>query len=62
MYLKFEHSYSELLSSNSECKAAFPVICAIMITWNSQELSSRLLCIPKVTQNKWIVLGNFILS
>lgn len=52
MYLKFEHSYFELLFST------FPGIYTILITWNSQELSSWLLCIPNVTQNKWIVLGN----
>lgn len=52
MYLKFEHSYFELLFST------FPWIYTILITWNSQKLSSWLLCIPNVTQNKWIVLGN----
>lgn len=58
MYLRFEHSYFELLSKDSECKAAFPVTCAILITWNSQELSSWLLYIPKGAENEWDVPGN----
>lgn len=58
MYLKFEHSYFELLSKDSECKAACPVICAILIIWNSQEPSSWLLYIPKVAENEWVVPEN----
>lgn len=53
MYLKFEHSYFEPLYST------FPgIYTTLIITWNSQELSSWLLCIPNVIQNKRILLGN----
>lgn len=38
--------------------STFPGIYTTLITWNSQKLSSWLLCIPNVIQNKWILLGN----